>query len=311
MASQFLSRFRSILPLSALLAVLAVSGCVSTSAIDSLDGVTPTGDAFSKALFQDYSYLAHSFDIGGARSNTAYDAANTFALMGSGADVTDLANAYAAKALTASTGEDVLPEDPIEDDPDSAGVHDRLLRALDVGRDKQPDLMARAQAAYDCWAMDAAVDGMAHASAQCHQQALAALSRLRAGPAPAPAPVAQTSPPPPAPPANPDYTVYFDLASWTLTAEDLSVLQQAIDAARQGRQSTIDVVGHTDTSGSADYNMKLSVRRADVVRDALVTMGARADAIKVSGVGESDLAVQTPDGVKEAKNRRTVITLVP
>jgi outer membrane protein OmpA-like peptidoglycan-associated protein len=40
-------------------------------------------------------------------------------------------------------------------------------------------------------------------------------------------------------------------------------------------------------------------------------MGARREAIQVSGVGENDLAVQTPDGVREAKNRRAVVTLLP
>ena len=45
--------------------------------------------------------------------------------------------------------------------------------------------------------------------------------------------------------------------------------------------------------------------------DALVQMGARRSALHASGVGETDLAVQTGDGVKEAKNRRTVITLQP
>jgi len=42
-----------------------------------------------------------------------------------------------------------------------------------------------------------------------------------------------------------------------------------------------------------------------------VQMGARRTALHASGVGETDLAVQTGDGVKEAKNRRTVITLQP
>ena len=41
--------------------------------------------------------------------------------------------------------------------------------------------------------------------------------------------------------------------------------------------------------------------------EALVDMGARRAAIQASGVGETDLAVQTDDGVKEAKNRRAVI----
>ena len=124
----------------------------------------------------------------------------------------------------------------------------------------------------------------------------------RAGrPAPAPAPAAASS----------DFTVYFDFDSWTLKAEQLKVLTAVINTARTGGQANITVVGHTDTSGSADYNQKLSVRRANVVVEALVDMGARRAAIHASGVGETDLAVQTGDNVKEAKNRRTVITLQP
>jgi OOP family OmpA-OmpF porin len=89
------------------------------------------------------------------------------------------------------------------------------------------------------------------------------------------------------------------------------VITHAIDTARAGGQTHITIVGHTDTSGSADYNQKLSVRRANVVVEAMVDMGARRAAIQTSGVGESDLAVQTPDNTKEAKNRRTVIGLLP
>ena len=108
-----------------------------------------------------------------------------------------------------------------------------------------------------------------------------------------------------------DFTVYFDFDSWTLSGEQLAVLQSAINAARAGQQSHITVVGHTDTSGSASYNQGLSVKRANVVKDVLVQMGARPDSIQTSGVGETDLAVQTADGVKEAKNRRSVVTLLP
>ena len=113
-----------------------------------------------------------------------------------------------------------------------------------------------------------------------------------------------------APAAN-IFTVYFDFDSWTLKAEQLTVLDQVISTARGGGQGNITVVGHTDTSGPADYNQKLSVRRANVVAEALVKMGARRAALHASGVGETDLAVETGDGVKEAKNRRTVLTLQP
>ncbi len=132
-------------------------------------------------------------------------------------------------------------------------------------------------------------------------------------PMPAPAPVTSAPVPPPAqaPVATNDFTVYFDFDSWTLKAEQLKVLTDVINTARTGGQANINVVGHTDTSGSADYNQKLSVRRANVVVEALVDMGARRKAIHASGVGETDLAVATGDNVKEAKNRRTVITLQP
>ena len=127
-----------------------------------------------------------------------------------------------------------------------------------------------------------------------------------APPAPAPAPEAA-----PAQTSGGDYTVYFDFDSWTLTAEDLTTITNAVDAARKGGQSHIKVVGHTDTSGSDDYNQRLSVRRAKVVKEVMVQMGARPDSIVTSGVGETDLAVQTGDGVREPKNRRSVISLIP
>ena len=89
------------------------------------------------------------------------------------------------------------------------------------------------------------------------------------------------------------------------------MLTNVINSARTGGQSNINIVGHADTSGEADYNQRLSVQRANVVVEALVQMGARRAALHASGVGETDLAVQTGDGVREARNRRTVITLQP
>jgi outer membrane protein OmpA-like peptidoglycan-associated protein len=135
------------------------------------------------------------------------------------------------------------------------------------------------------------------------------LARLErdAHPLPAYTPVAAA---PIAAPAS-DYTILFEFDSWTLTAEDLAVLTQAVNTARQGGQSRITIVGHTDTSGDAAYNRRLSLRRAKVAMEAMVDMGARRAAISISGAGESDLAVQTGEGVREARNRRDVITLLP
>ena len=73
--------------------------------------------------------------------------------------------------------------------------------------------------------------------------------------------------------------------------------------------NAVTVVGHTDTSGSSAYNVGLSNRRASVVRDALVSRGMAAGAITSSGVGETDLAKPTRDGVREPLNRRTAVTI--
>ena len=285
-------------------AALALSGCVGNGLLDDLDQAQPTGSDFSKELFKDYSYLARSFGDAGDSAGTAFDSSSGSDDSDTSMDVGDLVNVYAQKALDSAQGQEVLPEQAPDGNADAATMRDRLLKALEDGRGKFPADAARAQVQYDCWILNARVDSLRGASAQCRRGLDTALSQLEHELNPAP-------PAPPAPPPATDYQVYFDLNSWDLKAEQLTTLQQAISTARAGGQSRITIVGHTDTSGSAGYNQRLSVKRANVVEEALVDLGARREAISVSGVGESDLAVQTGDGVKEPKNRRAVVTLVP
>ncbi|HEY5339118.1 MAG TPA: OmpA family protein [Rhizomicrobium sp.] len=303
--SRFVSRAGMVRVL-AVAAALALSACAGNGIFDDLDQAQPTGTPFSQALFKDYAFLARSFGVtSGGTTSTSFDADSSTSLLGSDADVSDLATAYAQKALDSAKGTEVLPEPAPDNNADAESLRERLLKDLDGGRDKFPDDSARAQVAFDCWVMNAHVPSQQAASAQCRHQLDGALDQLEhdLNPAPPPPPVA-------AAPAA-DYQVYFDFNSWNLSAENLTVLQQAIATARAGGQAHINIVGHTDTSGSAGYNQRLSVKRANVVAEALVDLGARREAIQASGVGESDLAVQTADGVKEPKNRRAVITLIP
>jgi outer membrane protein OmpA-like peptidoglycan-associated protein len=69
------------------------------------------------------------------------------------------------------------------------------------------------------------------------------------------------------------------------------------------------VVGHTDSSGSNAYNVRLSERRAKAVADALVGQGVGQSALQVDWKGETQLAVPTPDGTKEPLNRRSTIDI--
>jgi outer membrane protein OmpA-like peptidoglycan-associated protein len=293
---------------------LALAGCAG-------DEEVASGSPFSQALFKDYTDLATQ-----AASAPAPQAQDTgffsdiFGMFGSGpsnpADA--VVEAFHTKADQAAKGNEPAPE-PAPADPMAQGLRARLVAAIARGKDQFPDSAARAQADYDCWVLDSGAANLLSQAQDCRSALSSSLLALEnaARPAPPPLPAPVTSAPVSAPAPTPtsatpaDYTVYFDLDSCTLTAEDLAVITNAINTARAGGQSHITVVGHTDTSGSAAYNQRLSVRRANVVVEALVDMGARRAAIQASGVGKTDLAVPTPDGVKEAKNRRSVIALIP
>ncbi|HKT54324.1 MAG TPA: OmpA family protein, partial [Caulobacteraceae bacterium] len=79
--------------------------------------------------------------------------------------------------------------------------------------------------------------------------------------------------------------------------------------AKDGHATRVVVVGHTDTSGGFKYNMRLSERRAKATADALVAQGVDQSTLNVDWKGKTDLAVQTPDGVKEPLNRRSTISI--
>lgn len=117
------------------------------------------------------------------------------------------------------------------------------------------------------------------------------------------------APPAPAMASAPSYQVFFDWDRTNLSSQAMTTIQQAAAAFKSTGAARVAVTGHTDTSGSPDYNMALSQRRANVVRDALISSGVPAAAISATGVGEAGLLVQTPDGVREPQNRRAEIAV--
>jgi outer membrane protein OmpA-like peptidoglycan-associated protein len=71
----------------------------------------------------------------------------------------------------------------------------------------------------------------------------------------------------------------------------------------------IEVNGYTDTSGKAEYNQALSVRRAQAVAGELVRDGVPRNAIDIQGFGDTHLLVSTGPGVREPQNRRVEIVM--
>lgn len=300
----------------AVLAALALGGCVSNAPFDDLGQAKPSGSAFSQALFKDYAYLARSYGLQNAPTSTAFDAEDSMSISAVNSDVATVANAFAAKALSAAKGEEPLPEPAPAGDDKAEALRLELLRALNKGRTKAPVEAARVQSDYDCWLMNAAVNELAASAAQCRRAFDASLAKFERDQGlsapPAPAPSSALTPGSVSVAAAPaDFTVYFAFGSAALTDRGQAVVRQAVEAARSGRQSRITVVGHTDTAGSKEFNLTLSKERATSVKTAMVGMGARSRAVEISGAGESDLAIQTADNVPEAQNRRALVNLVP
>ncbi|CAN5908719.1 OmpA family protein [soil metagenome] len=119
------------------------------------------------------------------------------------------------------------------------------------------------------------------------------------------------APPAPMAPAvaPPSFMVFFDWDRSNLSQQALGTIKQAADAYKTKGSARITATGHTDTSGPEAYNMALSLRRANTVKDALVRDGVPAQAISVVGRGEAGLLVQTGDGVREPQNRRVEIVI--
>ena len=127
-------------------------------------------------------------------------------------------------------------------------------------------------------------------------------------PPPAAAAVAPAAAVPPAAPlANAVYFVFFDFDKSAITPAAQDILNTVVSDARRTSASRLNVVGHTDTSGSPAYNQRLSERRATAVREALVQRGVPAGQIATRGVGESQPLIATGDGVREPSNRRAEI----
>jgi outer membrane protein OmpA-like peptidoglycan-associated protein len=121
--------------------------------------------------------------------------------------------------------------------------------------------------------------------------------------------MAAPPPPPAAAVTPPSFMVFFDWDRANISDQALTTIRQAAAAFKSKGSARITATGHTDTSGPESYNMALSLRRANAVKDTLVREGVPAQAITVIGKGESQLLVPTGDNVREPQNRRVEIVV--
>jgi len=262
-------------------AALAFLGGCATSDIEAMRTAEATGSPFSQGLCEEY------------RQIVAFEADEMYDWIDAGY--------FAGKGLRACAGEEPPPEF-VEDwavggaeAEELQAARARLVELLDAGgRTQEPELAAHAQGRFDCWIEQQEEGWQTDDIAACRDAFYAALADLEAA-------LGGMG-------AEP-YTVYFAWDSYALTAAAQAEIDKAVAAASKMGLNEFSVTGHTDTSGSAEYNLALSLRRANAVKDALVSRGIPEGNISVAGRGESELAVPTGDGVREQANRRAVIVI--
>lgn len=266
-----------------LLALLAAC----TQEIRDVGRLSASGSAFSRALYDGYLQL----------SKDEY----------AEKDMRD-SNVFANRARAAAAGGEFEPEAvEARNLPDDAvgeltSARARLMAALEGGgRAKAPDDAADAQVMFDCWMQEAEEEiGPDHVE-PCRSNFYDAVAKVEAALAEpvAAEPMAQPEP----------LILFFDFDSTAIDADGNAVIDNAVATAERLGLTGFSVTGHADRAGSEDYNIALSLRRADAVKAALEARGIDGVEISVAGRGEAETAVPTADGVRERANRRVEIII--
>jgi len=105
--------------------------------------------------------------------------------------------------------------------------------------------------------------------------------------------------------------VNFEFDKDALTSEGMSILDHGADLLNSNPAVRVEIVGHTDSMGSDEYNQRLSERRADTVRAYLESKGISANRLSTSGRGESAPIANNDTREGRAENRRVELTARP
>lgn len=271
----------------------ALSGCATSQNLAELRQLTPRGTPYAIQLTQHYLAMSEAE----AKSYDWVDSSH-----------------FAEKGLRAGYGQAVMPEalenweiSPIML-PEVTTARQRLVGLLtEENLRAHPKLAADTVFAFDRWLeeLEEGWDGMLIAK---HQDAFYhALEAYEFALSEAEMAAEEIASPSAAATDQQAYLVYFGLNQSIFNEASQQVVQQVIAQAKQHMPEEIVIHGHTDRSGSASYNLGLSQARALAVLEALIRGGIAESILRYFAFGESDPAVETPDGVKEPRNRRVEI----
>lgn len=98
--------------------------------------------------------------------------------------------------------------------------------------------------------------------------------------------------------------IFFDFNEYTLQRSSMSELKEVYDFLRQNPNVKVEISGHTDNVGSADYNLDLSTKRAKSVYDFLIFKRIRPEQISYVGYGQARPIAPNDNLENQSKNRR-------
>jgi outer membrane protein OmpA-like peptidoglycan-associated protein len=104
--------------------------------------------------------------------------------------------------------------------------------------------------------------------------------------------------------------VYFDTGKATLKPSSFKSLNNLVKVLKSNKKLVIEIGGHTDNVGNPEANKILSQKRADSVKNYLISKGASATQIKTKGYGDTQPVAYNDTAEGRQKNRRTQITII-
>lgn len=105
--------------------------------------------------------------------------------------------------------------------------------------------------------------------------------------------------------------ITFDSGSFTVRSALRSDLNKVADNLLRYPDSSVQIIGHTDSDGEAAYNATLSERRANAVADVLQSGGVTFDRLQTAGRGEDQPVASNLTEEGKARNRRVEIVVIP
>lgn len=268
-----------------ILAILGLTAC-STASLEELRQAEPSNDPFRQMLAQKYLAFAES-------EVAQYDWWS--------------AKHFADKGLETIYGRTITPEIPAE-----WGIKPEIATDMNHAREQllgligspawqqDPILSAKAFYYYDCWVEQQGEGWQEDDIASCREGFYRSVKTLLGAPqATDDKPLIFST----------SYIIFFDFDKSLLTAEANRVLDSAASDLKESGETDYEVVlnGHADKAGNAEYNLRLSQKRAEAAKQGLIKRGIPEKLIRYYAFGDTDSRIPTPPNKPEQANRRVEI----